>query len=481
MGQLVFQATLGGQVNLVGPNTASTFNLNVPAVAGNLITSGDSATVTNTMLAGSIANAKLLNSSVSVGSTSIALGASATTVTGLTLTSPTLTTPVLGTPASGTLTNCTGLPTSALTGTISEANGGTGTTTGYYGFKSRIINGAQVIDQRNSGSSVSVTSSNAFITDRFNFTVIAGATPAMSGQQVADAPANYKYSLKATTTVLSAGLTGTNRALIQQNIEGLNIIDLGWGTATASAVTLSFWVKSSLTGTFGGALQNSDSSRSYPFTYSIGSAGTWTQISVTIAGDTSGTWLTTNGIGIQVIFGLGVASGLSGTAGSWSGNDYRSATGAVSVISTLNATWQVTGVQLEKGSTATSFDYRPYGTELQLCQRYLPMYTNSGNSTLSAIGNGSAPNTTEVDISVPLLVTPRVPPTGLTITGAASNYRVSDYANSLTTSAVTFNSASTSMAYIAFTVTSATAFRPYVTYIVSSATEYKLYFTGCEL
>jgi hypothetical protein len=134
MGNLVFQATLGGQVNLVGPNTASTFNLNVPAVAGNLITSGDSATVTNTMLAGSIANAKLLNSSVTVGSTSIALGASATTVTGLTLTSPTLTTPVLGTPASGTLTNCTGLPNAGLVnssvtvGSTAIALGATATT-----------------------------------------------------------------------------------------------------------------------------------------------------------------------------------------------------------------------------------------------------------------------------------------------------------------------------------------------------------------
>jgi hypothetical protein len=257
-----------------------------------------------------------------------------------------------------------------------------GTNAQYTGFKSKIINGAMVIDQRNAGASVSITASNSFITDRFNFTVIAGS-PVMTGQQVLDAPANYKYSLKATTTTAASSLTGTNRALIQQNIEGLNIIDLGWGTATASTVTLSFWVKSSLTGTFGGALQNSDSSRSYPFTYSIVSAGTWTQISVTIAGDQSGTWVTTNGIGIQVIFGLGVASGLSGTAGAWAGADYRSATSAVSVVSTLNATWQVTGVQLEKGSTATSFDYRPYGTELQLCQRYFETNTNIAVRILS--------------------------------------------------------------------------------------------------
>lgn len=114
MGNLVFQATLGGQVNLVGPNTASTFNLNVPAVAGTLVTTGDTGTVTNTMLAGSIANAKLSNSSVTIGSTNVALGATAATVAGLTLTSPTLTTPALGTPASGVLTNCTGLTQSGL-------------------------------------------------------------------------------------------------------------------------------------------------------------------------------------------------------------------------------------------------------------------------------------------------------------------------------------------------------------------------------
>ena len=178
---------------------------------------------------------------------------------------------------------------------------------------------------------------------------------------------------------------------------------------------------------------------------------------------------------------MGSGGTYTGTAGVWAGSVLVQSTGSTSVVGTNGATFYITGVQIEKGSTATSFDYRPYGTELQLCQRYLPMYTNSGNSTLSTIGNGSAPNTTEVDISVPLLVTPRVPPTGLTITGAASNYRVSDYANSLTTSAVTFNSASTSMAYIALTVTSATTFRQYVPYIVSSATEYKLYFTGCEL
>jgi hypothetical protein len=342
-----------GTTTLQATAVAGTTTITLPAATDTLVGKATTDTLTNKTLTSPVISTISNTGTITLPTSTDTLVGRATTdtLTNKTLTSPTLTTPALGTPASGVMTNVTGI--------------------NYDGYKNRIINSQMQIDQRNAGAAVTgINQSNSFITDRFNFTVIAGATPVMSGQQVADAPANYKYSLKATTTTASTGLTGTNRALIQQNIEGFNIIDLGWGTATASAITLSFWVKSSLTGTFGGALQNSDQSRSYPFSYSIGSAGTWTQISVTIAGDTSGTWLTTNGTGIQVIFGLGVNSGQSGTAGSWSGNDYRSATGAVSVISTLNATWQVTGVQLEKGSTATSFDYRPYGTELTLCQRY---------------------------------------------------------------------------------------------------------------
>jgi hypothetical protein len=173
---------------------------------------------------------------------------------------------------------------------------------------------------------------------------------------------------------------------IRQQIEGYNIADLAWGTASAATVTLSFKVYSSLTGTFGGALANSAGNRSYPFTYTISSANTWTSISVTIAGDQSGTWLTTNGTGIQIRFGLGAGSTFSGTAGSWAGSNYFTATGAVSVVGTSGATWYITGVQLEKGSTATSFDYRPYGTEWALCQRYYQQITYAGSTISYLIG-----------------------------------------------------------------------------------------------
>jgi len=187
-----------------------------------------------------------------------------------------------------------------------------------------------------------------------------------------------------------------------QYVEGYNVADLGWGTANASSVTLSFRVYSSLTGTFGGSITNSGQDRSYPFSYTISSANTWTTISVTIAGDTSGTWLKTNGNGLSVFFGLGVGSTYSGTAGAWAGAAYFSATGATSVVGTNGATFYITGVQLEKGSTATSFDYRPYGTELALCQRYYWQCTDSVGISTSAINL----NRTAVNMPVPMRTAP---------------------------------------------------------------------------
>jgi len=241
-----------------------------------------------------------------------------------------------------------------------------------FGFKNRIINGAMVIDQRNAGASVAITTSDNYITDRF--LGIVSANSKLTGQQNAGTvtpPAGFANYL-GMTVAASANVTvgATDTYVIGQQIEGYNMADLAWGTASAATVTLSFWVRSSVTGTFGGSLRNSGATRSYPFTYTISSANTWEQKSVTIAGDTSGTWLTTNGIGIRLLFGLGVGSTYSGTAGAWAGANYVSATGATKLIETNSATFYITGVQLEKGSTATSFDYRPYSAELQLCQRY---------------------------------------------------------------------------------------------------------------
>ena len=249
---------------------------------------------------------------------------------------------------------------------------------GLYGLKNRLINGSMSISQGAAGATITPAVTSAYATnypvDRFQ--VIVGAASKLTTAQSSVAATGFNFSTLITSS--SAYTVGSGEVfVIRQNIEGFNTADLAWGTASAAAVTLSFWVRSSLTGTFGGSLQNSASNRSYPFTYTISAGNTWELKSVTIAGDTTGTWIgATNGIGLRVNFGLGVGSTYSGTAGAWAGSDYNSATGATSVVGTSGATFYITGVQLEKGSTATSFDYRPYGTELQLCQRYYYKISN---------------------------------------------------------------------------------------------------------
>jgi hypothetical protein len=238
------------------------------------------------------------------------------------------------------------------------------------GFRNRIINGDMRIDQRNAGASVTPTDAQ-YTLDRWN----AGLTQAskFSVQRSTTAPAGYTNSLLVTS--LSAYSVGAGDLFrISQYVEGFNAADLGWGAAGAQSVTLSFWVRSSLTGTFSGSLANSAFNRSYPFTFTINAANTWEQKSVTIAGDTTGTWLTNNGIGIRVGFSLGAGSTYSGTAGAWAGATYTAATGATSVVGTNGATLYITGVQLEVGSVATPFERRPYGTELALCQRYYQQF-----------------------------------------------------------------------------------------------------------
>jgi len=238
------------------------------------------------------------------------------------------------------------------------------------GMKNKIINGAMVIDQRNAGASVTPTT-GVYTLDRW-LAAAYSASSKFSVQQNAGSvtpPVGFTNYL-GVTSLSAYSITSSDFLCMIQLIEGYNTADLAWGTANAKTVTLSFWVRSSLTGTFGGAISNNAGDRSYPFSYTISSANTWEQKSITIAGDTSGTWLTTNGAGISLKIGLGVGSTYSGTAGAWAGANYFSATGATSVVGTNGATWYITGVQLEVGSTATSFDYRPYGTELALCQRY---------------------------------------------------------------------------------------------------------------
>ena len=276
-------------------------------------------------------------------------------------------------------------------------------------MKNRLINGAMIIDQRNAGASVTPATDSIFTVDRW-ISRLSQASK-YSFQQNAGSvtpPVGFTNYLGITSTS-AYSITSTDFFEIQQRIEGYNISDLGWGTANAKTVTLSFQVYSSLTGTFGGSVFNGAGTRSYPFSYSIPVANTWTSISITIAGDTSGTWLTTNGIGMFVNFGLGIGSTYSGTAGAWSGTLYLSATGATSVVGTNGATFYITGVQLEVGTSATGFEYRQYGQELALCQRYYQKFAGGqvyGNGAVVAVVCNSFP------------VTMRASATGTVTTGA---------------------------------------------------------------
>ena len=342
--------------------------------------------------------------------------------------------------------------TNAAGGNTATINGMTPTAQSLQGFRNRIINGDMRIDQRNAGASVTFNSAAlVFPVDRFSG--YEGTDGVMTGQQDSSAPPGFTNSVKVTTTTADGSLGATQFAVFRHNIEGTNVSDLGWGTANAQAVTLSFWTRSSLTGTFGGAVMNSAQNRAYPFSYSISAADTWEQKTVTIPGDTTGSWLTTNGIGLQINFGLGVGSTYSGTSGAWSGTSAFAPTGAVSVVGTLNATWYITGVQLEAGSVATPFERRPYGTELALCQRYYyRMVSDVSFGRFGASYNGA---TTGGQAFVNFAVTMRSSPTALEQTGTAANYAVIHQQTSTVCSAVpTFSSANTFGGVCNFTVAS---------------------------
>jgi hypothetical protein len=261
-------------------------------------------------------------------------------------------------------------------------------------MRNRIINGAMVIDQRNAGAAITVNSTSAsFAVDRWK-SVGQSTDGVYTVQQVSDAPVGFNFSLKATVTTADASVGASQFYNIFQVIEGFNWADLNWGTANAKTVTYSFWVKSSLTGTMGGSLYNNTADYCYPFTYTISAANTWEYKTITIVGPTAGTWVgATNGAGVNVNFSLGDGSSRVATAGAWTTSVATGATGQTQVISTLNATIQWAGVQLEVGTQATSFEYRQYGTELALCQRYYQQigytlfngYTVTGNSYYSIV------------------------------------------------------------------------------------------------
>jgi hypothetical protein len=363
-----------GTTTLQATAVAGTTTVTLPAATDTLVGKATTDTLTNKTLTAPVISTISNTGTLTLPTSTDTLVGRATTdtLTNKTLTSPTLTTPALGTPSSGVMTNVTGI--------------------NYGGFKNRIINGGMAIDQRNAGASVTpAVNTNTYVVDRW--LGIGNQASKFSLQQNVNSvtpPAGFSYYLGATS--LSAySVISTDYFALSQFIEGFNFADMAWGTASAQTVTLSFWVRSSLTGTFGGAIQSGNQGRAYPFSYTISSANTWEQKTITIAGDVSGTWVgATNGIGARIYWALGTGTAQQGTSGAWTASAPYSATSTVNVVGTNGATFYITGVQLEKDSVATSFDYRPYATELVLCQRYFEKSYNIGTVAGAATESGMA-------------------------------------------------------------------------------------------
>ena len=235
------------------------------------------------------------------------------------------------------------------------------------GTRSKIINGAMTIDQRNAGAAVTFDTAATYLVDRWTQNNAGGAT--ITGQQSTTAPSGFKNSLLVTATTGGAPSAGQAR-VFRQIVEGFNIADLGWGGASAQPITVSFWVRSTATGTFCCYVSNAAYNRSQVQTFSITSADTWEYKTVTFSGDTSGTWGTGNGHGIEFGIDVGSGSNFEATVGAWNAGWYTRTAGAVILSATTNANIYITGVQLEAGDTATPFEHRSYGAELALCQRY---------------------------------------------------------------------------------------------------------------
>jgi len=349
-------------------------------------------------------------------------------------------------------------------------------------MRNRIINGAMAIAQR-STSSLTVNSAvgDVYPVDRFN-AFVSGSTGAFTVQQSSDVPtgSGFKNSIVLTVTTADSSLATNDICAIRQIVEGLNAYDLNWGTANAQPVTLSFWAKSSITGTHSGAFTNGDWTRAYAFTYTLSAANTWQYITVTAPGAPSGSWGNGNDRGIQVVFNMGTASANLSAANTWTTTSLVTvgATGSVQLISTLGATLFITGVQLEEGTAASPFEYRLYGTELALCQRYCPVWNfpsanaNVANTFVYSTGTGG-PFTLANPVSV------RSPVTGITVS-AVNQFSVADGDSSTALNGLTLATSSNLITFIQWsTATNRTNFRPH--YVLVNTNGAFIIGNGCEL
>ena len=282
-----------------------------------------------------------------------------------------------------------------------------------------IINGDMAIDQRNSGASLTITG-NDVSCDRWKFQV-SQASKLTSEQNDSSGLANFNNYMRITTA--SAHTPATDEFfIVKQNIEGQNMTFLNFGSSDAQAITLGFYVRSSLTGTFGGAVYNQAGNRNHPFSYTISSANTWEFKTVNISGDTTGTWQKDNAIGMTLLFSLGANATRLNTAGTWTATYSTGATGQVNMIETGSATWDVTGVQLEIGTfdanSIPPFQFEDRATSLARCQRYYQIIAIDDG----VVGAGMAYNTTTAYYVVKFMTPMRTGPSA-DMTGDFRYYR----------------------------------------------------------
>jgi len=297
--------------------------------------------------------------------------------------------------------------TDASGGTTASINGYTPSASNMAG-RNRVINGAMMIDQRNAGAAVTTTTDAAYTIDRWNNRIYSGSGR-WSVQQVSANLAGFEYAAKLTVTTTDT--PGTYGYALNHRIEGYNVADLGFGTSDAQTVTLSFWVKSSITGTYCVSLRNNAATDSYVAEYSISSANTWEKKTITITGPTSGTWIKINDTGAIFEWSLGSQTSKQTTANAWQSGNYVTTSNQTAWIANSGATFYITGVQLEAGSVANSFERVDYGEMLRRCQRYYWKYDYSGSGYGWALSAFRSDTATVKQANIPHPVRMRSTPT----------------------------------------------------------------------